>query len=119
MMSEKKNLRGFGSHLNGGMVEVYSDGEYRMVGNDENKATLASVQMQVGSPDVGGLNGFTVEDLLNIALDRITEYNDRVPNILNDGAITMIRQAKLNLKLREDRQAKIRENAEAADNNDE
>lgn len=113
-MSDKKELRGFGSHLQGGLIEVYSDGEYRLVtGEGESKATSASLQMQSGNPAEVGLNGFTIEDLLNIAVDRITAYNEAVPHVLNDGALTMIRQAKLNLKLREDRQAKALEKAEA------
>lgn len=115
-MSNKKELRGFGSHLQGGIVEVYSDGEYRLVtGEGESKLTAASLQMQSGDPSVLGLNGFTIEDLLNVAIDRITAYNEAVPHVLNDGALTMIRQAKLNLKLREDRQAKAREKAEVKD----
>ena len=113
-MSDKKELRGFGSHLQGGLIEVYSDGEYRLVtGEGESKATSASLQMQSGNPAEVGLNGFTIEDLLNIAVDRITAYNEDLPSALNDGALVMIRQAKLNLKLREDRQAKAREKTEA------
>lgn len=114
-MSDKKELRGFGSHLQGGVIEVYSDGEYRLTtGEGESKLTATTLQMQSGDPSVLGLNGFTIEDLLNITIDRITAYNEAVPNVLNDGALVMIRQAKLNLKLREDRQAKTREKTEAA-----
>lgn len=52
-MSTKKELRGFGSHLQGGIVEVYSDGEYRLVtGEGESKLTAASLQMQSGDPSV-------------------------------------------------------------------
>ncbi len=114
-MSEEYPIRAFGGHL-GGLIEVRPHGNYRLVKSVENEAKVADLQMQHGGTDP---NGFTIEDLLNIVVDRINEYNDVIPDALNMGAITMIRQAQLNLKRREDlrkaRQAVAEKAAEPAD----
>ena len=96
-MSEEKVIRAFGAHM-GGLIEVRPHGNHRLVASAEDSTEIASLQMQHSGVEV---NGFTIEDLLNIAIDRINEYNNVVPDALNDGAITMIRQAQFNLKRRE------------------
>lgn len=84
----------------GGVIK-YSDHAYTISDKDGNEQS--TVILQHGNPvdPEFGLNGFTIEDLLSVALDRLDGYNKAVPDPNNACAILGIQQALLHLNKRE------------------
>lgn len=94
------------SHL-GGTIRVGESNEYDLVrqGVDDD-SIVAKIPMQKGFHEEVGVNGFTVEDVIDIAIHRIEVLNGFLESEDNLSAIVALRNAKLHLSNRERKRAK-------------
>ncbi len=60
-----------------------------------------SLEMQSGWAKTVGVNGFAIEDLIDIAANRICYYDNLVPNKFNKWALRNLMAAKHNLMIRQ------------------
>lgn len=97
MAKKPKDLRAFGAKSKTALIKCMDNDQYHLVHNAEDEKTITQLQIQ-NNADAD--NGFTIEDLINIVIDRLANDNAG-EDMLRTGAITMLQQAQLSLTRRE------------------
>lgn len=90
-----KTLRAFGAQSKTGLIQRMDDHKYILVNREDESEVVTELVMQDTSDTD---RGFAIEDLINIAIDVLSndpEYNDAV---LGRGTVLMLQQAQLNLR---------------------
>lgn len=92
---------GLRSHL-GGVIKLTGT-TYALYDQEDSELPLSEIKLQKGNPNDPeiGLNGFSVEDLIQIAEDRLRTLNGEVGDPNNNSAMLALNTALLHLKQRD------------------